>query len=222
MTLNGSYTWELKVPVPFIARKAYAHEPAMPAYLLEEPYDEEGPDGNNYNPNATQPVRRFQWWGWLSTIGGYISGNGYVWQFVDPVWQQHLNTHAAMDMSRLNSFIQSVEWWKLIPSGLDGMKTLITDASNVDTSADYVSAAAAKNGTLLVAYIPPAHRGNVTVDMSVLQHNISAKWFDPTDGTYKAVSDSLLNNKGEHSFTPPEKNSAAETDWVLVLTGNKK
>jgi hypothetical protein len=25
------------------------------------------PDGNGVNPSATQPVRRFQWWGWLST-----------------------------------------------------------------------------------------------------------------------------------------------------------
>ncbi|MEP7319822.1 MAG: DUF4038 domain-containing protein, partial [Panacibacter sp.] len=116
MTMNGSYTWELKVPVPYIARKAYAYDPVMPSFLLEEPYDEEGPDGNNYNPNATQPVRRFQWWGWLSTIGGYISGNAYVWQFVDPVWQQHLNTQAALDMGRLNSFIRSISWWKLVPS----------------------------------------------------------------------------------------------------------
>ncbi len=92
MTMNGVYTWSLKIPVPYLARKGYTHMPALPAFLLEEPYDEEGPDGNNYNPSATQPVRRFQWWGWLSSIGGYISGNGYVWQFVDPIWQQHLET----------------------------------------------------------------------------------------------------------------------------------
>ena len=55
MTLNGSYTWELKVPVPYIARKAYAHDPVLPSFLLEEPYDEEGPDGNNYNPNVCRP-----------------------------------------------------------------------------------------------------------------------------------------------------------------------
>ena len=114
MTLNGVYTWELKVPVPYLGRKGYSHEPTMPAFLLEEPYDEEGPDGNNYNPNATQPVRRFQWWGWLGTIGGYISGNAYIWQFVDPVWQDHLETQGAQDMIRLNKFINSVEWWKLV------------------------------------------------------------------------------------------------------------
>jgi hypothetical protein len=222
MTLNGSYTWELKVPVPYIARRAYMHSPAMPSYLLEEPYDEEGPDGNNYNPNATQPVRRFQWWGWLSTIGGYISGNGYVWQFVDPVWQQHLNTQAALDMSRLNSFIQSIEWWKLVPSGLGGMKTLITDQNNVDTSTTYVAAAAASDGSILVAYIPPAHRANITVNMTALNGKSYANWFDPTNGVYKAIKSSPFDNRQNQIFSPPGKNSSGQTDWVLVIQSGKR
>jgi len=221
MTLNGSYTWELKVPVPYIARKAYMHQPVMPSYLLEEPYDEEGPDGNGYNPNATQPVRRFQWWGWLSTIGGYISGNGYVWQFIDPVWQQHLNTQAALDMGRLNNFINSIPWWKLVPSGLNRMKTLIVDENNIDTTASYVSAAAASDGSLLVAYIPPAHQGSITVDMRALSSKAYAKWFDPADGTYTEISGSPFDNKTVLSFMPPGKNSANETDWVLKLAVKK-
>jgi hypothetical protein len=198
------------------------HDPAMPSYLLEEPYDEEGPDGNNYNPNATQPVRRFQWWGWLSTIGGYISGNGYTWQFVDPVWQQHLNTQAALDMKRLNHFIRSIEWWKLVPSGLNGMKTLIIDNNNVDTTVSYVSAAAAMDGSLLVAYIPPAHQGSIAVDLGVFKTQVYGRWFDPTNGTYSVVTGVPFDNKGVRSFFPPGKNSAGETDWVLKLTVKKE
>ena len=221
MTLNGVYTWELKVPVPYLARKAYAHEPPMPAFLLEEPYDEEGPDGNNYNPNATQPVRRFQWWGWLSTIGGYISGNGYVYPFIDPIWQQHLETQGARDMTRLNKFIKSVEWWKLVPSGLKGMKNIIVDPLNVDTSASYVSAAAASDGSLLVAYIPPAHRGQVKVDLSVLSKPAFAYWFDPTDGRYISVEASPVTNREIREFMPPAKNHAGESDWVLLISSSK-
>jgi hypothetical protein len=132
----------------------------MPAFLLEEPYDEEGPDGNNVNPNAIQPVRRFQYWGWLTTIGGYISGNGYIWPFRSPDWQKHLDTQGAFDMERLNKFIKSITWWKLVPSGLAGMKTLITAGGNISTDSDYVAAAATYEGTLLVAYIPPSHNGS--------------------------------------------------------------
>jgi hypothetical protein len=222
MTLNASYTWELRVPVPYIARKAYAHEPVMPSFLLEEPYDEEGPDGNNYNPNATQPVRRFQWWGWLSTTGGYMAGNGYVWQFVDPIWQQHLNTQAAYDMERLNAFIRSINWWQLVPSGLNGMQVLITDSNNVDSSAAYVLAAAAKDGSLLVAYIPPAHIGNITVNMQPLNKNMYGYWFDPTNGRYTLVNDSPFSNAGNHVFTPPGVNSKGDNDWVLLLTEQKR
>jgi hypothetical protein len=221
MTLNGVYTWELKVPVPQLSRKAYAHEPVMPAFLLEEPYDEEGPDGNNYNPNATQPVRRFQWWGWLGTIGGYISGNGYVWPFVDPIWQQHLQTQGASDMMRLNKFIKSLEWWKLVPSGLNGMKEIIVDPLNVDTTASYVSAAAARDGSFLVAYIPPANKGGVMVDLSVLRKTAFAYWFDPTDGSFVRVSESPVPNNGFKEFFPPGKNHQGLSDWVLLLTTNR-
>jgi hypothetical protein len=221
MTLNGSYSWELKVPVPFIARKAYHHSPTMPSFLLEEPYDEEGPDGNNYNPNAIQPVRRFEWWGWLSTIGGYIAGNAYIWQFVDSVWPHHLNTQAALDMSRLNVFIKSISWWELAPSGMNGMKTLIMEKDNMDTSASYVSAAASPKGDLLVAYIPPAHRGGITVDMSIFKEKVYGRWFDPTNGRYSLVSSPAVNNVGSQIFSPPEKNAAGDRDWVLVLTSKK-
>ena len=109
ITLNGVYTWG-NVNVPHLARLAYSRVPVLPAFLLEEPYDEEGPDGNKFNPNAVQPVRRFQWWGWLSTTGGYMAGNGYIWPFIDLWWEKHLDTPATMDMERLNSFIRSVPW----------------------------------------------------------------------------------------------------------------
>lgn len=217
MTLNGVYTWDLKVPVPYLGRKGYAHQPPMPAFLLEEPYDEEGPDGNNYNPNATQPVRRFQWWGWLSTIGGYISGNGYVWPFIDPVWQQHLETQGAKDMMRLNQFIKSVEWWKMVPAGLNGMKNIIVDPVNADTSASYISAAAARDGSFLVAYLPPAHRGKIKVDLSVLSKPCFAYWFDLKDGRYIPVNASPISNTSIREFNPPGKNHPGENDWVLVI-----
>jgi hypothetical protein len=181
MTLNGAYTWGEKgtTDVPTLGRIAYSHSPVMPAFLLEEPYDEEGPDGNNVNPNAIQPVRRYQWWGWLTTIGGYISGNGYIWPFNSPDWKKHMNTQGAFDMERLNKFIKSITWWKLVPSGLDGMKTLITAGGNMSTDSDYVAAAATREGTLLVAYVPPSHKGSITVDMTAMGASTKASWFDP-------------------------------------------
>ena len=214
MTLNGVYSWSGDVNDH--GRRAYAHNPVEPAFLLEEPYDEEGPDGNGYNPNATQPVRRFQWWGWLSTIGGYISGNGYVWSFLAPDWRDHLDTQGSRDMALLNAFMGSIAWYNLVPSGLNGMRTLIPAGGSDESSSDYVAAAATADGTLLVAYVPPAHSGPITVDMGVLNGPARALWFDPTSGAYDGIG-AGLTNAGSRAFTTPGNNSVGAKDWVLVL-----
>jgi Protein of unknown function (DUF4038)/Putative collagen-binding domain of a collagenase len=220
MTLNGVYSWG-SVSIPALARLGYSHQPILPTFLLEEPYDEEGPDGNRFNPNAIQPVRRFQWWGWLSTIGGYISGNGYIWPFIKlHWWEKHLNSPGTFDMHKLNDFIKSVHWWDLVPSGMNGMRNLITYGGSKDSSTDYVAAAATADGTLLIAYVPPDHTGSITVDMTVLKEKVKAYWFDPTSGTLMAVSSSSFNNKGTQQFTPPGKNNSGYNDWVLKLVAS--
>jgi hypothetical protein len=212
MTINGAYTWTPKdMSVPTLCRSAYSHCPAMPSFLLEEPYDEEGPDGNGVNPSAIQPVRRFQWWGWLSTIGGYIAGNGYIWPFKTPEWQKHLDTKATFDMERMNKFVRSYSWWQLVPSGLQGMKTLITSGAGNSADSNYVAAAATPAGTLLIAYVPPAHRGSITVDMTAMRGVATARWYDPTSGLYKNIP------RSSAVFTTPGKNKGGENDWVLVI-----
>jgi hypothetical protein len=220
MNLNGVYTWD-SVGIPTLARKAYEHIPVTPAFLLEEPYDEEGPDGTKYNPHAIQPVRRFQWWGWLGTTGGYIAGNGYIYPFIDPDWQKHLNTQATLDMGRLNRFVRSIEWWKLVPSGMAGMKKLITKGEGLDSATNYVASAATQDGTMLIAYIPPAHDGRITVDLTVMKKRAWASWFDPSSGTMKKINGSPLSNWTAREFVVPGKNSKGDRDWVLVLRTDK-
>ena len=218
MTLNSVYSWTGAVSSH--GRRAYARSPVEPAFLLEEPYDEEGADGNNVNQSATQPVRRFQWWGWLSTIGGYIAGNGYVWQFradnVTVDWRNHLDTLGSRDMTRLNAFIGSIAWQNLVPSGLNGMRTLVTSGGSPVSSSDYVAAVATPDGKLLVAYIPPAHSGSITVDMGAMSGLTRARWFDPTSAAYSGIGTGFTNS-GPRAFTPPGSNNAGANDWVLVL-----
>src|SRR6185503_12898656 len=172
--------------------------------------------GNGWNDAATQPVRRFQWWAWLSTIGGYISGNGYVWPFNSPAWQAHLDTQGSRDMARLNAFVQSLPWYQLIPSGLNGMRTLITTGGSSVAASGYVAAAATPSGSHLVAYVPPAHIGSITVDMAAMGGVTRARWFDPTSAVYSLIATGLPNT-GSQIFTPPSLNSAGDADWVLVL-----
>ncbi|MBI3528514.1 MAG: DUF4038 domain-containing protein [Betaproteobacteria bacterium] len=217
-TLQGAYSFRGNVNT--YARSGYAYPSVMPTFLLEEPYDEEGPDGNNVNSSAIQPVRRFQWWGWLSGIGGYISGNGYVWPFnsLPPSddWRLHLNTQGARDMARLNAFVRSIAWYNLVPSGLAGMNTLVVDNSLPDSIA-YVAAAATPDGTLLVAYVPPDYPpGSITIDMTGMSGPVRARWFNPASAAFMSIG-TFPTTGTSTSFTPPGNNGTGFTDWVLVL-----
>lgn len=213
MTLNGVYSWSGNVTS--LGIRAYARAPALPAFLLEQPYDEEGPDGNRVNRHASQPVRRFQWWGWLTTIGGAFSGNGYVWPFVDPEWTSHLDSQGSRDVARLNAFVRSIPWWELVPSGMNGMKSLVTAGGGAPEDPGFVAAVASPAGTLLVAYVPPAHTGDVTVDLSALGAPVRARWFNPATAAYTAAGS--YPNTAPRSFTPPGDNGTGFRDWVLVL-----
>ena len=213
MTLNGTYADSLDVNNQ--GRRAYARSPTIPAFLLEEPYDEEGSDGNSFNLDATQPVRRFQWWGWLSNIGGYVSGNGFIWPF-NSGWQEHLNTQGTRDMARLNTFIRSIAWFNLVPSGLGGMGMLVTAGGSSPTLSDYVAAAASPDGTLLVAYVPPDHVGPIEIDMTAMSGPTRARWFNPTTAAYTDAGLGLPA-LGKKVFAPPGNNGTGFSDWVLLL-----
>jgi len=222
ITLNSAYSWGNVIGA---SRLAFGQQATMPAFLLEEPYDQEGPDGNNVAKQyATQPVRRYEWWGWLSTIGGYVAGNGYVWPF-KPGWKEHLDTRNTRDLGRLNAFMQSIPWHTLRPSGMGGAPKLITaglgtfDRPSKDAwNDDYVAAAVTADGRLLLAYVPPRHSGAITVDLSALRGPAQAQWFDPTTGVFTAIAGSPFAATGPTSFLPPASAHAdGATDWLLVL-----
>ena len=214
ITLNGAYSFN-----GFTAdhgRRAYAATPVRPAFLLEEPYDQEAADGTNVNPHATQPVRRFQWWGWLETIGGYIAGNGFVWPFAGDAWRAHLDTPGSRDMAHMNAFIRRIAWHRLVPSGLGGMRQLVTRGGSTVRATDYVAAAAAPDGTLLVAYAPPDVSGSFELDLGVMRGTIRGRWFDPSSGSYRPI-DGPLPATEPHTFSIPGANASGTRDWVLVL-----
>ena len=122
-------------------------------------------------------------------------------------------------MARLNSFIRSSRWWELVPSGHGGSEELVVAVGGLASGENYVAAAATPNGKLLVAYIPPAHSGSVTIDMTAMKPRVRGRWYDPTTGKYADIPGSPFSNKGTHEFTPPATNSTGEGDWVLVLEG---
>ncbi len=193
-----------------LGRSGYSHTPVLPAFQIETYYE-------NNDKNQNVPNRRLQWWGELSAIGGYFFGNEKEWPFASG-WQSTLTSPGSLDTARENAFFTSIAWQNLVPSGLNGEKTLITDGGGTANpqSMDYVAAAATTDGTLLVAYIPPSHSGSITVDMSAMSGTSHARWFDPTNGNFSDAGSGLANS-GTHPFTPPGNNASGAADWVLLV-----
>ena len=69
----------------------------------------------------------------------------------------------------------------------------------------------------MVAYLPPAHTGTITVDMAAMSGPAQARWFDPTSGELKAVTGAPFANHGQREFATPGRNAAGDVDWVLLL-----
>lgn len=213
MSLNFCYTFAGLVNAQCVS--AYAQSPTAPVALLEEPYDQEGPDGTNVNPAATQPCARFPIWGALSTSGGYIAGNGFIWPF-NSGYATHLTTQAQTDESNFNAFVISVRsaWMRLVPSGQGSIGTLITSGAGTQDATSMATAACTPLGDLWVAYLGPGTAGSVTVDLTKMRGTTTWRWYDVTNGTFTAIG--TTGNTGTHVFTTPGNNSAGRADWILT------
>jgi hypothetical protein len=80
---------------------------------------------------------------------------------------------------------------------------------------DYATAAYTPDGRLVMAYMPTLR--TVTVDMSQLTGSVTARWYDPSSGSYVQIPGSPFTNSGTLTFMPPGNNIGGGSDWVLVL-----
>ncbi len=208
------------------ARTAYNDSTPRPAYLKEVGYEDE-----NWIAGDPASVRKYEYWGILggATAGAFF-GNRDIWEFATAnswsgfafghgPWQAALDSTGAFDMTRLGRLLDPLPWYNLVPSGLDEMKTLVTDGGGSYGQLDYVTAAATRDGSVFLAYVPPrrARYSTITVDMTTLRGSARAQWFDPTSGDYLEVPGSPFPNVGTRSFKTPGKNSAGAGDWILLL-----
>lgn len=209
--MNGCYADEA---VAELARRGYATSPAKPTIGLEYFYEDDLFGGS-------APFRKYVYWQFLGGIAGGFYGHEQLWRFDDGTpgtdWTTLLATTARLDAVRQFALWRSLPWHRLKPSGLGGMAALITAGGGTASpqSTDYVAAAAASEGDLLLAYVPPAHTGSITVAMTVMAGTCRARWFDPTNSSFTATG--MIANTGTHAFTPPANNNAGDTDFLLVL-----
>ena len=91
----------------------------------------------------------------------------------------------------------------------------MTDGFGTFGAADYVTAARTPDGTLAMAYVPSSR--TITVDLSTLGGPVTARWYDPTAGTFTSIPGSPFPNAGSMQFATPGTNAGDDDDWVLVL-----
>jgi hypothetical protein len=148
----------------------------------------------------------------LGHTGDGNAAYGYDWPVVTTgiwsSWSASLGSPGATWASLAGRFFRSIAWQSLVPdvSGLTLTSGNGTGGAILARSAD---------GTLAVAYLTAS--ASVTVNMGRLAGTTTARWFDPSSGTYRAVAGSPLVNSGTYTFTPPSQNAGGDPDWVLLL-----
>lgn len=217
MTVNGAYAY---FNYTFTSLSGFAHAPTLPMFFLEGTYE-----GNGQAQLDVAPMRRYGYWLFLSCIGGYSQSNYPFWRF-NTGYTAYFNSAMRIDLSVLNAFIRTVPWQRLIPESkgtfTSSIGTLVTSGSGSQddyTTQDMVTAAGTTLGDLLVAYIGPGLGGgsvhSITIDMTKLRGTVTARWFDPTSGSYTAIGS--FANTGTHVFTPPANHTDTFSDWLLRL-----
>jgi hypothetical protein len=216
--LNASYTYD---PTYVQVLKDYNRSNFIPTFMAEGSYEDER-NSADVPPGMPQQLRRQEYWSLLSGAAGQIYGNHYTWQFICPDrdaggncvggWKDQLHSIGAAHVTNLVALFSARPWYALIP---DQGHAVVTDGYGTFGETDYVTAARTSDGKLAMAYVPSSR--TVTVDMGTLSGPVTARWFDPTDGTFAAIAGSPLPNSGHVALTTPGLNAAREDDWVLVL-----
>jgi hypothetical protein len=211
ISLNAAYTY---FPTYAEVLRAYNQPDTMPAFLVEANYEFE----QNYSDRGTPLIlRRQEYWSALSGSAGQLYASHYSYSLATG-WETMLDTEGAIQFSYLKTLLSSRPWYDLIPD--QGHWTVTAgygsfSSSGTMTDDDYVAAARTPSGSLAMAYMPSAR--TIAVNMSRLSGPVTARWFDPSNGSYAAIGNSPFPNSGTMYFTPPGPNSAGDSDWVLVL-----
>ncbi len=210
--LDAVYTY---YPTYALLLTEYNRKPHLPTFTVEANYEFEHNSGTDGGSPAN--LRRQEYWTMLSGATGGLYGNAYSWTFYTG-WRDHMDTPGVLQLSYMRRLFIGRKWFDLVP---DQDHTTVTAGygkfypRGTISQNTYVTAARTGDGSLVMAYIPS--EGTLTIDMTRLAGAATARWYDPTNGTYRTVSASPLVSSGSRQFATPGKNAAGDGDWVLLL-----
>jgi hypothetical protein len=208
LSVNDTYATYLETVSA--AQSAYNVSPPMPFFQIEGWYE-------NEHSMTTQQLRAQAYWTVLSGGMGYVFGNCPVWGFGRPAlsfcqgtssdWQAQLDGPGSTSTMVATQLLTQRAWQGLVP---DWNHAIVTSGYGSVGSPDYVAAAGSPDGSLVLAYLPGSR--TVTVDLSGLNGQVSAHWYDPGNGASTDVNGSPFGNTAPQDFTPPGRNSAGDND----------
>jgi len=212
--LNGTYTY---YPAYIQTLHSYNQKPIAPTFLMETRYEF---DHGDVPPDDGIPyiLRKEEYWAMLSGGTGLFYGNAEIWPFKSD-WRERIDTVGVQQVTHWKDFFLSLPWQNLTPDQdfavLVAGSGSVCDLKTPVSQCDYALAAKSPDGSFVVIYLPVVR--TIRVNLAVLSHAALATWFDPSNGTYKALSDRGFRNSGIQAFTPPGKNHSGDGDWVLLL-----
>jgi len=215
--INTTYTYHPTYAQLYVDYNRSNH---LPNVMIEGNYEGENASSAPHVTNA-HDCRTQYYWSNLSGATGSFYGNKHIWPIL-PAWKDHLADPGAVQIGYGQALFQSRAWHRLVPDQTNsvvfsGLGDRTADGNAQDNT--YATAARTDDGTLVMVYLPTARA--VAVDMTKLAGPVTARWFDPTTGTYSPAAGGTLRNTGMSMFTPlAPAHADGFTDWVLVLETN--
>jgi Protein of unknown function (DUF4038)/Putative collagen-binding domain of a collagenase len=214
--LNLAYTY---YPTYAEVLHAYGQSSTTPTFMGEAYYESVNGQAGLGEMGTPQLLRHEEYWTMTCGATGQLYGNNVTWDFASG-WQQNLDTVGVTQLGYMASLFQAIAWYNLVP---DTSHSVITGgygtfSNNTGTVGGdtYMTDASAPDGTLAVAYMPTVR--TVTVNLAKFSGPVTARWYDPTNGSYATIAGSPFSNSGSAPFTPAAHNSGGDPDWVLLLT----
>jgi hypothetical protein len=212
LTVNSVYSYEKALFRPLLTE--YHRPRSRPFVLLESVYEGE-------HDSKPHEIRRQAYWAMLSGACGQFFGNNPIWHFDGPglfpfttTWQKAMDGTGSRDMVRLRRLFVEIPWQQLAP---DENHIIVTKGYGKDLSS--VLTSKAPDRSMAIIYVPSTEvkSQSLTVNLAQFSGPVTARWYNPTDGRFMAISDQTFPNLGLRDFQTPGDNGTGAFDWLLIL-----
>jgi hypothetical protein len=212
LAVNSVYSYDKALFRPIGGE--FERRPVRPFVLIESTYEGE-------HQATPDQIRRQAYWAMLGGACGQFFGNNPIWHFDGPglfpvktTWQESLDGTASRDMARLAALFSTLPWHQLEP---ETDHEIVSDGFGSDLATALTARTADRR--LSVTYIPSTGVAprRLAVELGWFTGPVTARWYNPADGSWIAIGDDALAPRGSPWFATPGDNGTAAGDWLLVL-----